>query len=89
MSRSQLARMLARRFPEPPARISYAGSVFRRASQAWEPVEHSEVGCEHICAHGENRHEVDIELARMLMAVPGITAETAYAIGRDAQPLQP
>lgn len=24
---------------------------------------------------------------RMLMAVPGITAETAYAIGRDAQPL--
>jgi len=67
-----LARMLARRFPEPPPRISYAGSVFRRASQPWEPVEHSEVGCEHICAHGENSHQVDIELARMLMAVPAV-----------------
>jgi len=66
-----LARLVVRRFPEPPARISYAGSVFRKAQQDWDPVEHAEVGCEFIHADPHMGHAVDLELARLLMAVPG------------------
>jgi ATP phosphoribosyltransferase regulatory subunit len=65
-----LARSLVRRFPEPPPRIAYAGSVFRRPRQSWEPMENFEVGCEHIHADPSIPHEVDVELAQMLMAVP-------------------
>ncbi len=65
-----LARMLATRFAEPPPRVSYAGPVFRRASQTWEPVERFEVGCERIHADGTLRDAADVEVARLLMAVP-------------------
>jgi ATP phosphoribosyltransferase regulatory subunit HisZ len=65
-----LARMLVRRFPEPPRRISYAGGVFRRSGQPWEPVEHVEVGCEHIHPDPAESPEVDVELARLLMSIP-------------------
>lgn len=67
-----LAGMVVRRFPEPPARIAYSGDVFRRASQPWEAVQSVEVGCERIHAEAESSHEVDLELARLLMAVPGV-----------------
>lgn len=66
-----LARMLVRRFPEPPARVSYAGAVFRRPASPWEPVERFEVGCERITTRPEEAPEADLELARLLMAVPG------------------
>ncbi len=65
-----LARMLAKRFAEPPPRVSYAGAVFRRARQPWEPVERFEVGCERIHMNEGGREEADVELARLLMAVP-------------------
>ena len=65
-----LARMLSKRFAEPPPRVSYAGAVFRRANQPWEPVERFEVGCERIHTDQTNRDEADVELARLLMAVP-------------------
>jgi len=65
-----LARMLVRRFPDPPPRISYAGAVFRKPGPSWEPVERSEVGCEYIHEDPEISREVDVELARLLMAVP-------------------
>ena len=65
-----LARMLAKRFTEPPPRVSYAGAVFRRANQPWEPVERFEVGCERIHTDQANRDEADVELARLLMTVP-------------------
>jgi len=65
-----LARMLSKRFAEPPPRVSYAGAVFRRAAQPWEPVERFEVGCERIHADPAVRDEADIELAGLLMAVP-------------------
>lgn len=65
-----LARMLAKRFAEPPPRVSYAGAVFRRASQPWEPVERFEVGCERIHTDATNGEEADVELAKLLMAVP-------------------
>lgn len=67
-----LARTLVRRFPEPPRRISYAGPVFRRPANSWDPVERLEVGCEHIQTDPEGRTEADRELARLLMAVPGL-----------------
>jgi len=67
-----LARLVVRRFPDPPERISYAGSVFRKASQAWDPVEHAEVGCEFIHADPAQGHQVDLELAQLMMAVPGV-----------------
>jgi len=65
-----LARMLSKRFAEPPPRVSYAGAVFRRANQPWEPVERFEVGCERIHTDEARRDEADVELARLLMAVP-------------------
>ena len=65
-----LARMLSKRFAEPPPRVSYAGAVFRRANQPWEPVERFEVGCERIHTDKTSRDEADVELARLLMAVP-------------------
>ena len=65
-----LARTLVRRFQEPPRRISYAGPVFRRPANSWDPVERLEVGCEHIQTDPEQRSEADRELARLLMAVP-------------------
>ena len=65
-----LARMLLRRFQEPPRRISYAGDVFRRTGQPWEPVEHFEVGCEHIHTEAADSREVDVELARLMMLLP-------------------
>jgi ATP phosphoribosyltransferase regulatory subunit HisZ len=65
-----LARMLAGRFQEPPPRVSYAGAVFRRAQQPWEPVERFEVGCERIQADREGCNAADVELARLLMALP-------------------
>jgi ATP phosphoribosyltransferase regulatory subunit len=67
-----LARTLVRRFPEPPPRLAYAGAVFRRSPHPWEPVERLEVGCERIQVQGEGREEADRELARLLMAVPGL-----------------
>jgi ATP phosphoribosyltransferase regulatory subunit len=67
-----LARTLVRRFQEPPRRISYAGPVFRRPANSWDPVERLEVGCEHIQAESEERTEADRELARLLMAVPAL-----------------
>lgn len=66
-----LAGLLARGFPEPPPRVAYAGAVFRRPVQPWEAVERFEVGCERIQAEGEPSAEADVELARLLMAVPG------------------
>ncbi len=65
-----LARMLSKRFAEPPSRVSYAGPVFRRATQPWEPVERFEVGCERIHEDEAGRDEADVELAKLLMAVP-------------------
>jgi len=65
-----LARVAARRFTDPPSRLSYAGDVFRRTAVAWEPEQTSEVGCERIHADASESHAVDVELARLLMAVP-------------------
>ncbi len=65
-----LARLLAQRFSEPPPRVSYAGAVFRRPTQPWEPVERFEVGCERI--HLEEDADADLELARLLFAVPRV-----------------
>ena len=67
-----LAGLLARRFPEPPERVSYAGAVFRRPVQPWEAVERFEVGCERITTAGQSSTEADVELARLLMAIPGV-----------------
>jgi ATP phosphoribosyltransferase regulatory subunit HisZ len=67
-----LAGLLARSFPEPPPRLSYAGAVFRRPVQPWEPMERFEVGCERIQPQGEASAEADVELARLLMAIPGV-----------------
>ena len=67
-----LARTLVRRFQEPPPRLSYAGPVFRRPANSWDPVERFEVGCERIQEDPEARGEADRELARLLMAVPGL-----------------
>jgi ATP phosphoribosyltransferase regulatory subunit len=67
-----LASLLARRFPEPPERVSYAGAVFRRPVQPWEAVERFEVGCERITPEGQSSTEADVELARLLMAIPGV-----------------
>jgi len=67
-----LARTLVRRFQEPPRRISYAGPVFRRPANSWDPVERLEVGCEHIQTDPDQRAEADRELARLLMDVPGL-----------------
>jgi len=67
-----LAGLLARSFPEPPPRLSYAGAVFRRPLQPWEAVERFEVGCERIQPEGEVSTEADVELARLLMAIPGV-----------------
>jgi ATP phosphoribosyltransferase regulatory subunit HisZ len=67
-----LARTLVRRFQEPPPRVSYAGPVFRRPRNSWDPVERFEVGCERIQAGPEGRSEADRELARLFMAVPGL-----------------
>jgi ATP phosphoribosyltransferase regulatory subunit len=67
-----LARMLVRRFPEPPRRISYAGDVFRKTGQPWEPVEHFEVGCEHIHLDAADSRDADVELARILMSLPSV-----------------
>jgi ATP phosphoribosyltransferase regulatory subunit HisZ len=67
-----LAGLLTRSFPEPPARVAYAGAVFRRPAQPWEAVERFEVGCERIQPQGEASAEADVELARLLMAIPGV-----------------
>jgi ATP phosphoribosyltransferase regulatory subunit len=67
-----LARTLVRRFQDPPRRLSYAGPVFRRPTNSWDPVERLEVGCEHIQVDREGRSEADRELARLLMAVPAL-----------------
>jgi ATP phosphoribosyltransferase regulatory subunit HisZ len=67
-----LAGLLAKGFPTPPARVSYAGAVFRRPVQPWEAVERFEVGCERIQPEGEPSGEADVELARLLMAIPGV-----------------
>jgi len=67
-----LAGLLARRFPVPPPRVAYAGAVFRRPVQPWEAVERFEVGCERIQPEGEPSGEADVELARLLMAIPGV-----------------
>lgn len=67
-----LAGLLARSFPEPPPRLAYAGAVFRRPVQPWEAVERFEVGCERIQPEGESSTEADVELARLLMAIPGL-----------------
>ena len=67
-----LARMLVRRFPEPPPRVSYAGAVFRRPASSWEPVERFEVGCERLSVDPVEGAEADLELAQLLMAVPGV-----------------
>jgi ATP phosphoribosyltransferase regulatory subunit len=67
-----LARTLGRRFQDPPQRLSYAGPVFRRPANAWDPVERLEVGCEHITVDPSERTEADRELARLLMAVPAL-----------------
>lgn len=66
-----LAGVVTRRFPEPPGRISYAGAVFRRPLQPCEAVERFEVGCEFIQQKGEPDGDTDLELAQLLMAVPG------------------
>ncbi|HTL98678.1 MAG TPA: ATP phosphoribosyltransferase regulatory subunit [Holophagaceae bacterium] len=65
-----LARLLASRFNEPPARVAYAGAVFRRSAAHWEAVERFEVGCERLQAPEEDAAGADLELARLLMAVP-------------------
>ena len=65
-----LARMLAGRFQEPPPRVSYAGAVFRRVQNPWEPVERFEVGCERIQADRDGCNAADVELARLMMALP-------------------
>jgi ATP phosphoribosyltransferase regulatory subunit HisZ len=65
-----LARQLARRFTEPPPRVSYAGAVFRRPRASWEPVERFEVGCERIQTDAAGCAAADVDLARLLMAVP-------------------
>ncbi|HJV90600.1 MAG TPA: ATP phosphoribosyltransferase regulatory subunit [Holophagaceae bacterium] len=65
-----LARLLSSRFTEPPPRICYAGAVFRRPTQPWEAVERFEVGCERL--HLDRSDDADLELARLLMAVPGV-----------------
>lgn len=65
-----LGRMLAQRFPDPPAQVCYAGAVFRRPTQPWEPVERFEVGCERL--HLEPSPEADLELGRLLLAVPSL-----------------
>ncbi|HLP29975.1 MAG TPA: ATP phosphoribosyltransferase regulatory subunit [Geothrix sp.] len=67
-----LAGLLARSFPAPPPRVAYAGAVFRRPVQPWEAVERFEVGCERIQQEGESSTEADVELARLLMAIPGV-----------------
>ena len=67
-----LARTLVRRFQDPPPRLSYAGAVFRRPTHSWDPVERLEVGCERIQDDPDARFEADRELARLLMAVPGL-----------------
>ena len=67
-----LARTLVRRFQEPPPRLSYAGPVFRRPANSWDPVERIEVGCENIQVDPDERAEADRELARLLMAVPAL-----------------
>lgn len=67
-----LARMLLRRFQEPPRRIAYAGNVFRRTGQPWEPVEQVEVGCEHIHLDPAQGREVDVELAALMMGLPAV-----------------
>lgn len=67
-----LAALLARSFPEPPPRVSYAGAVFRRPAQPWEPVERFEVGCERIQSSTESAADADLELAKLLMAIPGV-----------------
>jgi ATP phosphoribosyltransferase regulatory subunit len=67
-----LARTLVRRYQDPPPRISYAGPVFRRPANSWDPVERMEVGCENIQVDRGQRTEADRELARLLMAVPGL-----------------
>ena len=67
-----LAGLLAKGFPVPPPRVSYAGAVFRRPVQPWEAVERFEVGCERIQPEGESSTEADVELARLLMAIPGV-----------------
>ncbi|MDP1830725.1 MAG: ATP phosphoribosyltransferase regulatory subunit [Geothrix sp.] len=67
-----LAGLLARSFPVPPPRVAYAGAVFRRPAQPWEAVERFEVGCERIQPEGEPSGEADVELARLLMAIPGV-----------------
>lgn len=65
-----LARLLTQRFAEPPPRVCYAGAVFRKPTQPWEPVERFEVGCERL--HAAEDHDADLELARLLFAVPGL-----------------
>ena len=67
-----LAGLLARGGSAPPPRVSYAGAVFRRPVQPWEAVERFEVGCERIQPEGESSAEADLELARLLMAIPGV-----------------
>ena len=67
-----LAGLLARNFPAPPARVAYAGAVFRRPVQPWEAVERFEVGCERIQLDDESSDEADLELARLLMAIPSV-----------------
>jgi len=67
-----LARTLVRRFQDPPRRLSYAGPVFRRPANSWDPVERLEVGCENIQVDPSERTEADRELARLLMAVPSL-----------------
>lgn len=67
-----LARTLVRRFQDPPPRLSYAGPVFRRPTNSWDPVERMEVGCENIQTDRGQRTEADRELAKLLMAVPGL-----------------
>jgi ATP phosphoribosyltransferase regulatory subunit len=67
-----LAGLLARSLSTPPPRVSYAGAVFRRPVQPWEAVERFEVGCERIQPEGEASDEADVELARLLMAIPGV-----------------
>ena len=66
-----LAGLLARGFAAPPDRVAYAGAVFRRPIQPWEAVERFEVGCERIQPEGEPSDEADVELACLLMAIPG------------------
>ena len=65
-----LARLLASRFPAPPPRVAYAGAVFRRSAAPWEAVERFEVGCERLQGEDEDTAGSDLELARLLMAVP-------------------